>query len=741
MLHRSCVSLTLALACAGAIGVRAATPVFWTVAGQESLLEGEVENLSIDRLGRLTLGPAIDLVHETTAPFLWSIAAGPDGTLYVGSGNEGKVFRIEPGGAGSVFFDADELEVHALAVGPSGDLYVGTSPEGRVYRVGRDGARTTFFDPEDKYIWALAFDRQANLFVATGEKGTVYRVAPDGRSTAFYAAQATHAVALAVEPGGQLLVGTGSPGTLVRVDSSGKGFVLLDPGQQEIHAIRLDGSGAIYVTALSEAGGATRPPEPPRAEPARPAAAAPVASVTTEITAVAVADESAGGQTTTARVERGATRGAVYRIAPDGLWDLLWQSGSDLPYDISLDADGSILVGTGRSGKIFRLTGDPIAPALLVQAGAQQVVAFLRDARGVHYYVTANPGRLFRVSAARADRGTYVSEVRDARTVAGWGILSWRATLQPGGRVEIYTRSGNTSSPDATWSPWEGPYRNPEGEQIVNPKARYLQWKAELSGRSGDPVLTSVTVAYLPQNARPQLASITVHPPGVVFQEPFPTGDPDIAGLNDVPPDRRQLAATGGAGASAGVGRRAYEKGFQTFVWRAEDADQDDLSYSLFFRREGETSWKLLKDGLIDAIYVWDTTSVPDGTYLVKIAASDALANAPGTALVGELESGLFDIDNGPPQIRVTALQPGPPPRLLFEVRDGQSPLRRVEFSVDAERWRPVYPLDGIADGRVESYALTLDGAAAVAGVILRAVDAAANVATARGTPPAGGGP
>ena len=73
----------------------------------------------------------------------------------------------------------------------------------------------------------------------------------------------------------------------------------------------------------------------------------------------------------------------------------------------------------------------------------------------------------------------------------------------------------------------------------------------------------------------------------------------------------------------------------------------------MLYRREGETAWKALKRGLWDPIVVWDTTSVPDGTYVVKVAASDAPSNSPDTALVGEMESLTFDIDNSPPVIEL----------------------------------------------------------------------------------------
>src|SRR5215217_5709500 len=72
----------------------ASAPTFWTVSTQTDFLKGDVENLSIDGDGRVFLGPATTQVAETSAPFLWTLFAGADGTLWAGSGNEGQVLRI-----------------------------------------------------------------------------------------------------------------------------------------------------------------------------------------------------------------------------------------------------------------------------------------------------------------------------------------------------------------------------------------------------------------------------------------------------------------------------------------------------------------------------------------------------------------------------------------------------------------------------------------------------------------------
>jgi hypothetical protein len=180
------------------------------------------------------------------------------------------------------------------------------------------------------------------------------------------------------------------------------------------------------------------------------------------------------------------------------------------------------------------------------------------------------------------------------------------------------------------------------------------------------------------------------------------------------------------------LGRRTYQKGLQTLVWKAEDGNSDRLQYDVLYRREGETAWKPLKRGLWDPIFVWDTTSVPDGTYVVKVSATDAPSNSPGTALLGEKESTTFDIDNTPPRIETQpATRSGARTVISFTVRDEQSAVQRVEYSLDASRWRVVYPKDGIPDSRREEFEVTLDEHEQARNVIIRATDAMSNIATA----------
>lgn len=727
-------------AVAATIGLHAAVPTFWQVATEADFLRGDVDGLSIDSYGRLALGPVTSTVYDSTAPFLWALAPGPNGGTFVGTGNEGQVLLVDASGRGRVFFDADELEVHALAPAPNGGLFVGTSPNGKVYRVDAAGTGTVFFDPPDPYIWSLAVDRAGNLFAATGDKGFIYKIAPDGRGAVFYDTKATHALSLAFDRDGRLLAGTGTPGRVFQLDAAGKPFVLYDSPYAEIRGLRVDAAGAAFAIAVSgRSGGGS-------AEPARPSeptpAATPVASVSTEITVVAVGDVSSSvgsSQAPPARAQ-GPVSGAVVRIAPEGGADVVWEAREDTPYDVAFEPDGGIVVATGGKGKIFRLAGEPLRPTLIARANAQQVTALGHDRDGQLVFATSNPGKVQRLSRTRAPRGTYTSDVRDAQTVATWGAIKWQALTPGGSKVEVSTRSGNTRTPDETWSDWSAAYTAADGSSISSPRARYLQWRAVLSpGGTDAPILTSVTAAYLPRNARPRVTSVTIQSPGTVFQRPFPTGEPEIAGFDGDTPDRRVAAQqqSSGAGGSPSLGRRGYERGLLTFMWRAEDDNRDELTYEVQYRREGDTSWKPLKRGLTDTILVWDTTSVPNGRYVVRVVASDSPSNSPATTLTGDMESSAFDVDNLAPAINVASVRrEGTRTTVVFEVRDDLSAVQRVDYSLDGDRWVPVYPKDGIADSRAEQFELTVEDPAG-RGVVLRAADALNNVASARGEAPA----
>ena len=128
----------------------------------------------------------------------------------------------------------------------------------------------------------------------------------------------------------------------------------------------------------------------------------------------------------------------------------------------------------------------------------------------------------------------------------------------------------------------------------------------------------------------------------------------------------------------------------------------------MLYRREGETTWKALRRGVTDPILVWDTTTVPNGTYFVKIVASDAPIEPGGDGAHRRARQlGVRDRQHAAGHRRRAACASrGGRTIITFDVKDDHSPVQRVEFSQDGQRWRGVFPVDGIADSKDEHYEL-----------------------------------
>ena len=162
---------------------------------------------------------------------------------------------------------------------------------------------------------------------------------------------------------------------------------------------------------------------------------------------------------------------------------------------------------------------------------------------------------------------------------------------------------------------------------------------------------------------------------------------------------------------------------------KGDDANGDDLAFDIAYRREGDTAWTTLTTALADPIYVWDTTAVPSGAYVVRISASDAASQPEGRALVGELESAVIDVDNTPPTLSASAVsRESGRVVVTIDVRDDQSAVSRLEYALDGQAWRSAYPADGLLDGRRERLTLRLDSEAAGRTLVVRAGDALHNV-------------
>lgn len=680
--------------------VQAGQPVIWEITGRAELLKGDARGVSITDTGVLMLAPSLTEVFNTEQAYIWSSAIDNQGNVYLGTGHDGKIYRVTPDGRGSMLYDAAELDITALAIARDGALYAGTSPDGKVYRISSDGRSEVYFDPPDKYIWSLAMLSDGAIAVGTGDNGKLYRVSAAGakaETSLLISTNQTHVMSLAVTAQGDLVAGTDPGGLVLRISSDGKAFALFDAHLREIHALAPAADGSIYALALSDAASTARPqpaPAPPTSDPGT----TPSTSVT--ITAV---DESGNpiqaiGAPSRSRSDLSSARSAVFRILPDGAADVVWSSSTVTAFAIAPALQtGSVLIGTADKGRVYSVTNDG-RDTLLLQSTEGQISSFLVRSGRV-YAASSNQGKLLRFGQGSVSDGSYESPVRDAKLIATWGRIFWRSA----GNIELQTRTGNGERPDSTWSEWSAPYRNPEGNQIASPRARFIQWRATLrstSNAGSGTWMEDVSVAYLPRNVAPEVLSITSLPVGIglqpVVQMPMDPNvessglDPSLFGaVAQVPP------------------RRLFQRGARSFQWQAEDRNGDTLEYAVYYRALNENTFRLLKDKLRDNFYTIDGATLADGRYIIRVTVTDAADNPAGQALSGERLSEPVDIDNTPPVVR-----PVGQPRIrtdgsgavVFEVEDATGKVKRADASIDGAPWSPVFPEDGIADSGRERY-------------------------------------
>ena len=750
-----------------AVAANAEHTRFWEQSSFEDFDKGTQKGVALRSDGNLMPAPEFKPFADPNLAYIWTLAVDSKGRLYAAGGSDAKVLRLAAGEKPVTVFQSAELEAQAMAIDKQDNLYVATSPDGKVYKVTPEGQHTVFFEPKTKYIWALAFDRAGTLFVATGDTGQVFAVAPDGKGQLFYKSDETHARSLAFDARGDLLIGTDPSGLVIRVPvisqgaaapKAGKAFVIYETDKKEVTALATDHAGNIYAASIGNKS-TTRPSRPTIQNSAAAqqfAAALAAAAAQRGQEQTENPNGAAAGRATTPIIFPqfpSASGGAeVYRIAPDGSPESLWSSPQDVVYTLGFSAKNHLLLGTGNHGDVIELDDDRLFSSL-ASADASQVTALVAGPNHVVYAATANPGKVFALEPSYAAEGTFESDPFDAKIYSRWGRLSWWGENGGDSKIEFYVRSGNTSDPDDYWSPWSGPYTSGSGSSVNCPPARFVQWKAvfHVSGQQNLPTLSWVKLAYLRKNVAPVLDGIAVQEPGLRAQgfEGNQEGPrPSVVPLH--PPKNPQQVQQRFAGFSeaaehpihfTGLPQGTHAKGYQTVVWNAHDDNDDDLTFSIYYRGQAEKEWKLLKKDLSENFYSWDTSSMPDGAYYLKIVASDARSNPEGEALTTDMVSDRFEVDNTPPEIEnIRASQSAGAWHVTFTAHDSGSAIDRTSYSVNAGKWQMLFPIGQLTDAPSENYDIALSGlAAGEHTVAVRVFDQFENTATAKVTFTVGG--
>jgi len=575
----------------------------WRLETYEDFIQGKPEGISITSDGFLKLSPELELLSEIPETYIFSITEDRKGNIYCGTGERGRVYKIDKKGKRSLFFDTKETGVLSLVVGRDGYIYCGTTPQGYIYKISPKGRGEIFFKTKEKYVWDLLFDSRGNLYAATGVEGKIYKVSPGGKGEVVYKSEDPHIMTLAYNK--SLFCGTSGSGLVYRVTDNDV-MSIYDTPQAEVHSIVLDKSNNLYLGCVPES--------------------------------------------TEAGVE-------VYRIDTSGILSWRQPLEDSLLLAMVMDERYGLVIGTGYKGRVYSFSSDN-RPSLLLKLKEPEILSLYSNENLL--LGTASPSKIYSVKRAYTKEGEYTSKVLDAGTIVKWGRIKAEMERPRGTKILLFTRSGNSEEPDRTWSRW----REVERGMIKSPSARFLQWKAILSTRDSKktPLLKSLNIWYLPTNLPPVIESVKVSKEGEIS-------------------------------------------------WESWDPNEDSLIFDLYFRGIGEKDWKVLKKGVEESPYTFNTQALPDGRYEIKLVASDRLSNPKGLALTSEKVTKPFIIDNTPPEIgrigvkRIDTRRY----RISLKVEDRLSIISSAFYSINAGDWHPLSPDDLIFDSLSEKFSFDIE--------------------------------
>lgn len=680
----------------------ASTTNIWMTASSDDFARGKLEHAAILSTGQLAPG-----MGTTRLPMdeisIWSIAFAPDGTAYIGTGNNGLVYHVKAEQMVKVFETGEAVVTSLVWAGDT--LYAGTIPNGRIFTWKPGGKPRVLADLETPYIWDMLFHKGLNsLVVGTGPDGQVMTVALDGKVEVFFDSNESHVLSLSEGPDNTIFAGTSMRGVIFQFAPDGSVVGTWDLEDNEVRTLSFS-KGSLYIGAnkiksyeadiyfMQEEGMLQD-----RSQFARLLAAR--------------IGQLQAGQEAVEKSFQELFDATIYRLTPERDLHRIFGISSRYVCDIGVDAAEVIYVATADEGELWAAS-EPNLGWVMMDLKEAQVLSIGIYEEELRLVGTANAAAIYRTSSAAAKSTQFTSEVKDTGFRSTWGQIEWKST----GPIELVTRTGSQSIPDDTWSDWSPPLAE-SGLRITSPKARFIQFRVRWKKHS-DSKVDWVRLAYINENQRPRIDRLVT----MRFQDIMPS-------TRGEPPKSKE-----------GHYRQAMEqaKGKIHIQWQASDPDGDTLLYWLYYRREGDKEWVIINPkepiqkpfefyGLRNAAMMqlrsrrmprsyryaqeprgisheWQTANLEDGWYMLKVVASDERDNAENAKKVWK-EVGPLLIDNRKPEIAELTLDG----ELAWKglASDSTSHIARIEYNLDGEKWEILKAKDGIFDNQKEEFRVEL---------------------------------
>ena len=702
--------------------VSAAEAEILRVAGREAALEGETDGVSVGAEGELRTAPDIERLIGLDEPFVYS-ASAIDTSWILGTGNEGKIFRVDGDGTAEEIGRLPEPEVFAVLGTADGSVVAAGSPNGKVHRLTADGTEE-LFDPEATYVWRLAEDDRGRILAATGLPGRLVRW--DGKKMeVLYESPDAHVRSLLLRKDGSIYLGTAGQGLVVRIDADGTAQTLYDADEPEVLDFA-DAGEHVYVALLASEASYVDLSPPSSQGDGEEASDAPTPTLGSR------AGDHEGPRSVVLRLDSDGTVDRVARLEDETIHALAYldkkegggKKGGESKY-------GGLWIGTGQDGRLYRLQGDELIREL--ELDERQLVALVEGPDEDLGVVTTNSAAIYRLDGSRRANGTYESKIYDLKQPSDLGVFRWNGQAPASSKVRVSFRTGMSSQPDATWTGWSIPNDIEAQEELslAGISGRFLQWRLELREQPRLEVRWT-ELSYRQRNRAPEIQTFQAHDPGLILvPQSF---NPTSTTFEPWSPNRDGIFTSIRKERESSQLKTLWKKGYRTLKWEASDANEDLLIYRLEVRREadrgghgeaGSDGWITMVEELEESWFSFDSTVLPDGIYRFRVIADDRKGNLGARALQSSELSDPVTVDHTAPEL-VAQKRSGD--RVQIEVRDARSPLRDAQWSVAGGQWQPARAVDGLLDSRSER--LQLEVPKDARWVLLRLTDAAFNVVT-----------
>lgn len=682
MKPRLIITAGILLALATGIGSRAGETKRGEIESFKQWSKGEANGVEIHSKGQVSPTWGVDSV-EAPVDGIWSMALGKGGSVYLGTGNSGKVL-VYRNGSIKELAKTEHVAITKIRVDKSGRIWFAAIPEGTIYRMDASGKVKKIARTGEDYVWDFILE-SGGVVAATGPNGKILKISGSGKVTDYLETGEEHVMCLLKGGDGKLYAGTSGDGLVLEVSGKGKVRVVHDFTEKEVKSLAWVGKGkdGTLVAAVNRDAG-TRPS---KSSPAR------LFSRDREKKDKSGDDHGKEGKSDKAEQQividrspaprgRGRVSGAVYAINSAGGARRLVELPKRAVVDMAVAGD-DIYVATDQEGKVYRCRADEADYAISFDLAPAQVLSLVTDDKGPLYFGTGSSAALVKVKRGSKGKANYITEVLDAGFPARWGMLDYEAD----GSVRILTRSGNIKEPERGWSQWKAASGNPAS--IKSPEARYLQVKVEW-----------------PAGSNAQLRSISI--PYRVYNQPHYL---DAVMVDSAQKDKGHSKNRGKV--SGPIKSRSKKSGpashstARKIMWKVTNPDSDPLRFDLFFQPQGTKQWIAIKSPvpITKTKYTWETESIPDGWYRIKVEATDAPANPPDEATEAEGISERFLVDNTRPQVKSLSVT-GKKGR--GKAVDSMSAISGIQYAIDGGDWVTLNADDGVLDSKQEGFSFSM---------------------------------